>query len=53
MEAVEVRIELREVGFRRELQRIEIGGEMAYHAIGAHELNGADGLPRSRARVCG
>ena len=44
MEAVEIGIELRQGGLGRQLQRIEVGCEMADHAIGADQLDGADGF---------
>ena len=42
VEAVEGRVELRMGRLGRNLQRIEVGFEMADHAVGTHQLNGAD-----------
>ena len=51
MKAVEARLELRHGGLLRQMQRIEIGREMPDHAIGAHQLNGADGFLCGRAQI--
>ncbi len=51
VEAIEAGVELG-VGFLgRDLERIEIGFEMADHAIGAHHVNGADGFLGGRAKI--
>ena len=51
MEAVERRIELRLRRLGIQIQRIEIGGEMADHAIGAHHLHGANGFVRGGMQI--
>ncbi len=51
VEAVERRLQLRMRHLRRDVQRIEIGFEMADDAIGAHELDGADGFLRRLVQV--
>ena len=48
VEAVEIGIELRQRRLLAELQRIEVGCEMADDAIGAHKLDGAGWIPWPR-----
>ena len=51
VETVETWIELGMGRLGRELERIEIGFEVTDHAIGAHQLDGANGLLRGDPQV--
>ena len=51
VETVERRIELRMRRLRRDLQGIEIGFEMADHAVGANKLDGANGFLRCEPEI--
>ncbi len=48
---VRKRVQLRMGRFRRQLQRVEIGLEMADGAIGAHQLDGTHRIARRLARI--
>ena len=53
MEAVEIGIELGMRLLGRDLQGIEVGLEMTDDTVGAHDLNGADGILRHLVQVGG
>jgi len=51
MKSVKRRFELRVGRLGREMERVEIGFEMADDAIGAYHLNRADGIQRRRTQI--